>query len=609
MLSRVYRFFYNDSSSNLQNGPLLAISGFSWPMRIGLIGLGIVALGILIFSDRWLSRSLTHDMQNQAELRLALFSRNIISELQRTAVVPLLLAQDTVLIEGLQSNNYTHISQRLIALQSEIGLVSILLLDLDGRVVGATDRTSLGAQHKSSPFFIDALRSNSTVFSVDTQRGFFDFTYSRSISFEGKGVGVVAVSVDLGRFEKSWAGLQDAVLVSNSAGTILLSTLPQLRGKLLNDVISTKGDNGASSITIGPTDKNLSSALLFALSAGYIKGDEVIQTTSRLPFRGWKIVTLTGYDSIREKVNSVLALELMAFAVILAVTFYLMSRRVLSRSLLLQEESTKLRILNNRLQREIAERKKMQEDLAIAEVSLMQSSRLAALGEMSAAVSHELNQPLAAMKTYLAGARLLLQRRRPQEAMSSFQRIDDLIDRMGVITRQLKSYARKGQDSLEPTDLREAVSSALSLMEPSLKSRIINITRHIPRGPVIVLADRVRLEQVVINLLRNAIDATQTLKSPEITITLTIEKPDYSHDINVRNAILKISDNGHGLGDTKNLFEPFYTTKKAGDGVGLGLSISSNIIHDFGGNISACNQESGGAVFTIYLPLMDVDAI
>ncbi len=124
----------------------------------------------------------------------------------------------------------------------------------------------------------------------------------------------------------------------------------------------------------------------------------------------------------------------------------------------------------------------MEKNLEVAEQTLAQSSKLAALGEMSASVSHELNQPLAAMKTYLAGARLLLQRRRPEEALSSFQRIDDLIDRMGAITRQLKSYARKGGEAFEPIDARDCVSSALSMMEPQLKTRKVRITRIMPRA-------------------------------------------------------------------------------------------------------------------------------
>ena len=245
-----------------------------------------------------------------------------------------------------------------------------------------------------------------------------------------------------------------------------------------------------------------------------------MQTEARVPFRGWRLFSFTAYDSVREKVNGILALEIMGFAILMAITFYLLSRRAWSQSISLQRESAELRMLNARLQREIAEREKVQKDLEVAEQTLAQSSKLAALGEMSAAVSHELNQPLAAMKTYLAGARLLLQRKRPDEALSSFQRIDDLIERMGAITRQLKSYARKGGEAFEPVDLRACVSSALSMMEPQLKARVVKITRTLPRQPVMVMADRIRLEQVIINLLRNALDAVKGVKAPQIDLLL-----------------------------------------------------------------------------------------
>jgi two-component system C4-dicarboxylate transport sensor histidine kinase DctB len=216
---------------------------------------------------------------------------------------------------------------------------------------------------------------------------------------------------------------------------------------------------------------------------------------------------------------------------------------------------------------------------------------------MSAAVSHELNQPLAAMKTYLAGARLLLQRKRPDEALASFQRVDDLIERMSAITRQLKSYARKGGEAVEPVDMRACISAALAMMEPQLKSRVVRITRTLPRQPVMVMADRLRLEQVIINLLRNALDATRDRTDPQIDIILT----------EGATARLLVRDNGSGIADLENLFEPFYTTKKPGEGVGLGLAISSGIINDLGGRLTARNGESGGAVFEVQLPLAGQD--
>ncbi len=247
-----------------------------------------------------------------------------------------------------------------------------------------------------------------------------------------------------------------------------------------------------------------------------------------------------------------------------------------------------------RLQREIAEREKVQQTLAVAEQTLAQSSKLAALGEMSAAVSHELNQPLAAMKTYLAGARLLLRRNRPDEALAAFHRIDDLIERMGAITRQLKSYARKGQAQFSPVDMGDALASALSMMEPQLKLRKVKITRILPDERVRVMGDRMRIEQVMVNLLRNALDATKTVADPQLDLILASGET----------ATLTVRDNGYGIEDLDALFEPFYTTKQPGDGVGLGLAISSGIVNDLGGRLTARNAETGGAVFEMQLPIL-----
>jgi two-component system C4-dicarboxylate transport sensor histidine kinase DctB len=257
-----------------------------------------------------------------------------------------------------------------------------------------------------------------------------------------------------------------------------------------------------------------------------------------------------------------------------------------------QKESEELKLLNQQLHWEVLERKKIQETLAVAEQSLAQHSKLAALGEMSAAVSHELNQPLAAMKTYLAGASLLLKRKRPEEALAALGRIDGLIERMGAITKQLKSYARKGGDKLQPVDMVEALGSALAIMEPQLSHSKVALAKILPKESAVVMADRLRIEQVLINLLRNAIDAVKASENPEIVVSITS-----SDDI-----VLTVRDNGIGLSDLDTLFEPFHTTKPAGDGVGLGLAISSGILSELDGRLTARNAAAGGAVFEITMP-------
>lgn len=566
----------------------------SWRMRLAVVLLLLIAAGTVLTTNRWLSERFTETTRNRAELRIALYSGNIMSEMQRTSVVPLLLAADPAIRDALLRGAFPDTTLRLMQVQEEIGVAAIMLLDRDGRTVGATNRNLLGSIHRDRSYFFEAQRSSETIFATEPREGGgFDFSYSRAITSEGRLLGVIVVGVDLMKHERAWAGLQDDVVVSDSEGTVLLATQPAWRGKPVDQALTSAGASSAIGRALrGATDwaQNPPDA--------YLSGEAVLRSESRLPFRGWKMITFTAYDSVRERVNGVIALEIMGFAILAAVTFYMMSRRAWSQSQSFRRESAELRLLNARLQREIAEREKVQKNLEVAELTLAQSSKLAALGEMSAAVSHELNQPLAAMKTYLAGARLLLQRKRPEEALSSFQRIDDLIERMGAITRQLKSYARKGGEAFEPVDLRNCLSSALSMMEPQLKARVVRITRTLPRQPVMVMADRIRLEQVIINLLRNALDATKDVAQPQIDLLLTVGET----------ATLAVRDNGHGIRELENVFEPFYTTKKPGEGVGLGLAISSGIVTDLGGRLTAHNAEGGGAVFEMQLPILGREA-
>ena len=566
-----------------------------WRLRLAVIALLVAAVATVWITNRLLTDRFTESTRNRAELRLALYSGNLLSELRRNSIVPQLLARDPPLISALQSSDFSLSTQRLISFVEEIGAASLMLLDRDGRSVASTDRNRLGEAHRSAPYFIDAVRSNATIFTViEKESGGYSFVYSRRIEANAEILGVIVVEVDLRKFELAWAGISDAVMVADSTGTIILSTEPQWRGHKEDEALLRQPPEGAIQRAIRATTD------WAALPPdAYLQGEAVMRMETRIPFRGWQMTSFTTYASIRERVNSVLALEIMGFAILLALAFYALSRRATFRMTLFQRESAELRALNTRLQREIAERERVEKTLEVAEQTLAQSSKLAALGEMSAAVSHELNQPLAAMKTYLAGARLLLRRNRPEEALASFGRIDGLIERMGAITRQLKSYARKGADAFSPVNLGEALASSLSMMEPQLRQRHVKITQILPEEPVIVMGDRMRIEQVMVNLLRNALDATKSVSDPDVEIILA------AGDM----AVLTVRDNGYGIEDIENLFEPFYTTKQPGDGVGLGLAISSGIVNDHGGRLTARNSQQGGAVFEMQLPTLGSDGL
>lgn len=565
----------------------------SFLMRLTFLLFTVFAVILFMISNLYLTDRFTRDTRSQGQLRLALYSGTIVSELQRNSVVPLLLSRDPFLIAALNTQDFAAASQRLIGYRGEIEAASLTLLDDAGRVVAATDRTLLSSNQRESRSFIDSRRSAETVFTTEQQEtGQTRFYFSRRLESEKRVIGVIVVEVDLAKLETRWSGTSQAIIVTNSEGRIILATESSWRNSTIDEALAARPAPTAIERAIQATGDWSNTA-----PDAYLKGTALLRLDGRVPFHGWRLTIFTTYSSIRDRVNGILALEIMGFALLMALVFYFLSRRARYQTVVFKRESIVLRRLNERLSREIEERRRAQKNLAVAEQSLAQSSKLAALGEMSAAVSHELNQPLAAMKTYLAGAKLLLQRHRPDEALSSFQRIDDLIGRMGSITRQLKSYARKGGDDLVPVDLKDALSQSVQMMSPQLNQRKVTLTVTVPETPVMVLGDQVRLEQVIINLLRNALDAIKGQDQQSIDILLSAGD----------NAMLAIRDDGPGIDDLTSLFEPFYTTKKPGDGVGLGLAISSGIVSDLGGKLSAHNVEPLGAVFEMDLPRLHDD--
>ena len=564
-------------------------------VRLGIFALAMSVVAIIWLSNLYLTQNYSQAKRTEAERELSLYSGRLISELQRVSVVPLLLSRDTGLLSDINTKDYQRTSQRLISFSEEIRVNSITLLERFGRIVASSDRSDLGQNLRDQEFFYAAIRSSGTVFTIsNNEKGKRSFFYSRKLETQGKIMGVVVVEVRLDDLFTTWSANDATIMVTNSEGIVVLST----EAGFLNQSLET-------ALISEPTLTVLERALRATGDWNgtevdvYIEDQALYRLDTAIPFQGWRLSYLAPFQSVREKVNGVLALEITGLALLMALGFYFLSRRAIRQSFLFKAESEELRALNDRLSTEITQRERAERNLQVAEASLEQSSKLAALGEMSAAVSHELNQPLAAMRTYLAGAKLLLSRNRPDEALSSFQRIDDLIGRMGTITQQLKSYARKGSDDLIPVDFKTSVNTSMSMMAPQLGQQDVEIDKNLPDGPVMVMADPVRLEQVIINLLRNALDAMKGQSDRHLQVSLTAGEM----------ATLTIQDNGPGIENLDELFEPFFTTKKPGDGVGLGLAISSSITKDLDGRLFARNVSPRGAVFEFQLPQLEPKGI
>jgi two-component system, NtrC family, C4-dicarboxylate transport sensor histidine kinase DctB len=247
--------------------------------------------------------------------------------------------------------------------------------------------------------------------------------------------------------------------------------------------------------------------------------------------------------------------------------------------------------LEERVERRTAE-------LKAAQDQLLQASKLSALGEMSAGISHELNQPLAAILNLSENGRKLLDRSRLDEAAENLSQIAGQVQRIDKIIRNLRAFARNEGEGGEPVDLGAAVDYAVGLTLPTLDKAGIAVSWSAPEQPVLIMGGEVRLQQVVVNILTNAQDAMASSDMKRIDVTLKTEAGE---------AVLEFSDTGPGIPDTSRVFEPFYTTKELGasKGLGLGLSISYGIIRSFGGTLSCHNSANGGAVFTVRLPLTD----
>ena len=549
-----------------------------------------ITFGILliIITNFVLTSRFSQETTKQAELRLKLYSNSIDSELERSRFITLLLGDNVRLKTLLSKNQNETVLNKYFNAITNTYSQNITLYDATGKILSSSEKALSSQILSQIPFSVSD--NKKLIFSrIISPEAKNKFVYTKLITHSDMTLGIILVEVNLSKIEQAWIDASEAVIVIDHLDQVLISSKPDWIKTKIND----KSQPSQSSNILNSMQSFTQWEDLPA--EAYLNKNTLLKLESNLSEQNWKILYYSTYATVREKVNGIIALEITALAILLTLIFYLLSRRSRIQSIIFMEESNKLRDINSKLKNEMDEREKAEKNLKVAEQSLEQHSKLAALGEMSAAVSHELNQPLAAMRTYLAGAKLLLQRDRPNEALSSFQRVDDLIERMNVITKQLKSYARKGREELVQVDLKMVISYALDIMASQLNLLQVEYSQQMPDEPVMVLGDQIRLEQVVINLIRNSLDAMAKTNNPKLKIILKTNN----------NAVITVIDNGHGISDLKSLFEPFYTTKDPGHGVGLGLAISSGIIKELGGRLVAKNSPDSGAIFEITLPLID----
>lgn len=412
--------------------------------------------------------------------------------------------------------------------------------------------------------------------------------------------GVLAVRVSLGDVEQAWALSKDPIVALDGKGRVVVSNVPEWRNKNV----------GALTLAQNTAGLSLSEriALLLPLT---VRQPVHMELAASLPVLGWQVRTFADVEAARRQSGWAMLIALLVCVIAAGILWLIQfRRRELGRQIRrdkaaalrlerrVKTRTAELRTANKQLEQEVSERLQAEADLRQMQAELVQAAKLATLGRMSAALSHEYNQPLAAIRSDAEIAEMLIDRGRADEAKGNLSRIGGMVKRMAEIAKTLKGFTRKSGTDIKPVSLRQVVDEAMLLLQPQIKQSKVELVIDVPEENLIVSGGRIRLEQVVINLLANALDAVGSEAQPKVC--LTVERLG-------NKAVMTVTDNGSGISEDvlPQIFDPFFTTKDVGSGLGLGLSIAYKIVHDFSGSLSAANAEDGGAVFTMSLPLAD----
>jgi two-component system C4-dicarboxylate transport sensor histidine kinase DctB len=573
-----------------------------------LVGaLTLVGIIIMLWSHHWIVELHTQSLRVDADEKGALHQRSINNELKRFGFLPFIIARDEQLIEW----SFNQPKQANIALESIVkssGTNNLYVLDNKGTTLSSSnwrsDLSFVGKNYGFRPYFIDSIAgSNGYFFGIGATSkvpGFFISTPVR----EGANIIAVAVTkVHLSTIEKTWVDLGEKIFVTNSDGVVILSSLDEWKYHSLLPLNAQQMQKIEKQKQFaGLTIDTLSERLQASDNKIKINGVSYLHKVLDINDVGWRLHYLTPVSAVTQlaiatwaKIGSI-ALALIAILLLLRL---LQSRWRLSIS---QNESEELRVLNKTLQTEITQRQKVEEKLLVAQKGIKRSSKLAAMGQLSASIIHELGQPLSAMKTYIVSSQVPDEKNQMSinHVLTMLPKLENLVDRMSDISRQLKFFTRSGENPLSLIDIRHALNQALTITHLGLEDEEVGVEVLCEDVPYLVMAGQVRMEQVFVNLINNARAAMAHCKTKKITVRIETKKEEGQ-------IIIKVKDVGEGMSsDTLHaLFDPFYTTKPSGVSLGLGLTISTNIIHEFHGSLTAMNNTSKGACFIITLPMAE----
>ena len=587
--------------------------------------LAVAGALVLVGLTYWLAaRMVRSEMDQQSERQLQVIGLDLQSMLEKFETLPFSLSvhpdMATALQQPANAAAVAHANQTLQTVQRQARVAAIYLMDPQGLTIAASNwndsQNYIGRNFAFRPYFRDAINGDAGRFygigSTTSEPGYF---IAQPVHASGQGasgrapLGVLAVKISLDEVERTWQTSEEPIVLADKDGVVFLSNRPAWQYRSLAPIDAAAREKiNATLQYVGKTITPIAS--LPAISRnGY--DASVRRPVGRL---GWQLHLFPAQSRItRAALLWSGAMTLLLLSVMLSLWARHQRRRRMeerqaSRHALQQaaEEldrqiavrTDELTQANRDLGDKYARLEHAERLLRTTQDELVQAGKLAMLGQMAAGVTHELNQPLAAIRAFADNAVTFLERGQPVQASANLSHISAASARMGIIIGQLKAFARKSHGSVAVVELTPSVHASALLLQAEYDRLGVVLQIDIAES-LQITGDAVRTEQVLINLLRNALDAVEEAEeSTQRRVALSVMR-DGDH------ALIRVRDSGPGIPDevAAQLFAPFFTTKPSGKGLGLGLAISSSIVQAMRGQLSAHNLPEGGAEFQLRLPL------
>ncbi|SFH60281.1 sensor histidine kinase [Albimonas pacifica] len=545
--------------------------------------------------------------RQELDQTLLLTTRAVAAEIDRLRALPDVVGQDARIRRALSGAGPLQDADRYLeTVAGHVGADVLYLLDATGETIAASNwnrpESFVGQNYAFRPYFQDALATgHGRYYAIGVTTGVPGYFLSARV--EGAGAaGVVVVKLDLSPLQDTWRAAEADVALTDEHGVAFLSARPEWQYRPLAPLPPDVLERLVGARTYEGVGLEAAAPLLSEPPRGAdARGEGWIARIAPVSATGGQVVAARSLQGIRLLAGAWAALAALATLAVAAILQGVEQRRQIVAMRLSQSERLEAMVIERTadLGREIEARKLAETDLRTAQEALIHTEKMAAMGRMSAAIVHEISQPLAAMEATLSAAELGI----PAGEAKTLARIGkarDMIRRMQRTTKHLKSFARKDTVDVSLIDLRAPVKSSLDLVLPRAKTVGVTPALRLPPDPAPVMAGSVRIEQVVANLLLNALDAVEGRPGPEVEVALAVEGA---------RAAITVRDNGAGIAaeDLPRVADPFFSTKLSGEGLGLGLAICKAILADFGGTLDIRSIPQEGTQVSVSLPLAEQD--